>query len=665
MERPNIIEAKGEEPTGSKKALDSRVEDAEALSFVEEHRDFLEHYARGGIHFEAAPKGLETFAFNLETDTIYISPRFYKNRGLSKPRTLFATLHEIEHFLEKKRILAEKGGVRKFEQYLDRIKKSKAFAHMDNCVADIHENRSVVSKTNEAMGELEVNMYREDLFKATDFTDRPKHIQLSEALLRESRVPGEECNVAPEVREAIEVIKNTKMKGKRKFMDVLTDPEIPMSLRLEQQNNVIWPQVEALLKQDIEDRKKPKQGEGEGKGEGQGDNGEDEPKAGEGQPSENKEGEEGKPKPAKADDKKIGSPEKGDGEDETADPNKIFAEEYEKAEKRIPNAVPLEEIERALKEWKKAKGGENQKEKADQEYADQIGVIKEELQNYRNIVEQLNQIRNLETNVRIIDELSDLIKRIIANRLKVGHAPKYPVEEGDELVDPAQLVADVSAGNLEPKVWESTEVREKRGERFGEVEITLVCDRSGSMRGTKAIEQQKSAVLMMEVLKEFADICEEEKINVDKPLEIRSEVYSFKSDSNDSIPIKKMSKELGEKERIKVAALLSDTSGGTTDFICLEALYGNLDDETKNKIKNGELKKIVIVFTDGESDAPERVQAVLGHLRRDGIIAVGVGLTKDGSPVMSTYAPEARVVEDVSQLPITIADLLKEHLAHI
>ena len=59
------------------------------------------------------------------------------------------------------------------------------------------------------------------------------------------------------------------------------------------------------------------------------------------------------------------------------------------------------------------------------------------------------------------------------------------------------------------------------------------------------------------------------------------------------------------------------------------------------------------------------MQAVLGELRREGITAVGVGLTTDGSPVMTTYAPEARVVEDVSQLPLAIADLLKEHLAQI
>ena len=41
------------------------------------------------------------------------------------------------------------------------------------------------------------------------------------------------------------------------------------------------------------------------------------------------------------------------------------------------------------------------------------------------------------------------------------------------------------------------------------------------------------------------------------------------------------------------------------------------------KIKEGELKKIVIVFTDGDSDNPERVQNVLKSLREKGVVAIG------------------------------------------
>jgi len=270
--------------------------------------------------------------------------------------------------------------------------------------------------------------------------------------------------------------------------------------------------------------------------------------------------------------------------------------------------------------------------------------------------------------VGIREEIRSLLNRIITKRLKLRQSPKYPVEEGDELSDPAQLVSDVRSGNLQPKVWEDTEIKEKRGDRFGEVEITLVCDRSSSMTdgdGQKAVEQRKSAVLIMEVLKDFADMCDEEKMKIDKPLEIKSEVYSFASSEDDRIPLKKMSKELGEAERINVLKKLNNLPGNTTDFNCLEAINFGLDEKTKQKIKEGELKKIVIVFTDGGSDSVPKVQTALKILRDIGVVVVGVGLTEAGRPVETTYEPNAQVVENIETLPVVLGELLKEHLKDI
>ncbi|MEK7581943.1 MAG: VWA domain-containing protein [Patescibacteria group bacterium] len=614
IEKPNIIEAKETDKTERTptESLTERAlnEHAEAVTLVEKHRDFFEHYAKGKIKIEPAPEDLETFAFNLEKNTIYINSMFYKKLGFSEEKTIFATLHEIEHFMEKLQILSEDGGEKVFDKYLKRIESSKAFSLMDNCVADIRENRTVVSKTNKGMGELEVKTYKEDLFAETDFTREPRHLQFSQTLLREARVPGEQCQVSMDVRQALDDI--AKVNG---LMEIMTNPETPMSMRLKLQDKYIWPKVEALLEKDIEGKKNKKD---------------------------------------------QGGKEGGDGKGET-DPNKLFADEYAEVEKKFPEAVPVEEIKKALKEWKEIRK-ENSGDKADENYAQEIGVEKTDLQNYRKMVESLERIINSETDMSVVEELKNLFSRIISKRLKVAQAPKYPVEEGDELVDPAQLVADVKSGNLEPKVWEDTEIKEKKGDRFGEVEITLVCDRSSSMAGLKAEEQRKSAVLVMEVLKEFAELCKAEKINIDKPLEVKSEIYSFASSEEDKIPLKKMSAELGEAERINVLKKLYDVPGSTTDFNCLEAVDENLDENTKGKIKIGELKKIVIVFTDGGSDNPSRVQGVLKSLRDSGVVAIGVGITGEGSPVLSTYAPNAQVVQEAQKLPIVLGELLKEHL---
>lgn len=614
---------------------------AEAVEFVDKHRDLFEYYARGAVKFEPAPEGLNTFAFDLEKNTIYVSSRFYKELGLSDERTSFATFHEVEHFLEKKQILAERGGDRIFAKYLKSLKESEAYKLMDNCVADIRENRAVISKTNKEFVTIETSLYKEDLFKDKDFTKDPKHIQFCQALLREARVPDEQCIVAPEVREKLDTLKAMKVGEQGDFIGTITDPAVPMSLRLKLQDAYILPIVKELLEQDMkEEREKKDKGKGDGK-DGKGQEGD---KRGKGKKTTN-----GK-----------------ENETEPPNPNEVFKEAYERAKDKIPNAVPVKEIEKAFKKLQDA-NKESPLDRADREKAEKLGVKKEDLQRYRNIVKRLEETRNTETGVSIVEELRNLIQRIIARRLKKAPMPRYPVEEGEELVDPAELVAEVKAGNLEPKVWETHEIREVKGQRFGEVEITLVCDRSNSMQGKKLNEQLRAAVLMMEALKEFAEQCDEERVNIEKPLEIRSEVYSFQQDAEDSKPLKKMSKELGEKERIEIATKLSSAPGSTTDFVPLETIYSSLekDEEIRRKITEGELKKIVIVFTDGESDDSSKVRTVLEKLRNNGVVAIGVGITESGKAALTTYAPDARLAEIAEKLPYILADLLKEHLANV
>ncbi|MBI2674163.1 MAG: VWA domain-containing protein [Candidatus Yanofskybacteria bacterium] len=616
----------------------------EAMDFVEKNRDFFEHYARGRVKFEPAPPGLNTFAFNLETNTIYINSRFYKQRGLSDQQTTLGTLHEVEHLLEKKQILSETGGSRVFQRYLKRLNDSQAFNFLDNRVSDLRENRAIILNTDKEGGEFERlkhSLYKEVLIPETDFTSKPKHIQFVEALSREGEVPDEKSIVSPEVRAKLDEIQAIRGKDGSSLMEAMTRPTTSMSERLLLQDAFLWPVVEELMKKDVEDHNKNK-GKGKGgKGSETGDKGE--PLA--------------SPKPTAE-----------RGQESPTDPNEIFADDYKEAASRVPNAVPNEEIEKAFKKWQEGHS-ENPADRADREYADKLGVKPEDLRRYREIVASLEKTVNPETGESVIDELRQLINRIIARRLKPSIAPRYPVEEGEELVDPSELMSQVKAGNLEPKAWQTHEVKEKTGKKFGEIEITLVCDRSGSMAqegGAKLTEQRKAGVLMMEALKEFADAVDSERINLEKPLEVRSEIYTFQATAADAVPIKKMSKDLGEKERIEAVAILSSAPGQkTTDFISLEAIERALDEETAQKIRDGELKKIIIVFTDGQSHGVQRVKNALEKMRGQGVIVVGVGVTEGGKPALETYAPDAKLAEIAEKLPIVLGDLLKEHLTDI
>lgn len=614
-------------------------EHAEALAFIKDHRDLIEHMGRGKVHVEPAPKGLDTFATDLETGTMYVHGGFYKKHGhdLAGEKTFVAVGHELGHMDERKDMLAEENGSKKFAAYLKRLKASQAYALMDNSVGDIRENKALVDRTNEHFRDTQEELYRDDLFRETDFTAAPRHIQFCQTILREAHVSGEKCVIAPEVREKIDALHAIKNQEGKELLDVMTDPDVPMSFRLRLQDTYIWPTVQELMEKDREDKKKEQGAPQEGKG--------------------NQSGEQGEQEGQKRD--------KGKGEkSKEVNPDDMFAEAYEKAKKHMPHAVSVEDVEKAFTEWKE-KHGESPLDAADRAYAEKIGVSREDLRRYREIVQSLEQIINPETNEQVIEELRNIIRRIIAHRLKPIPAPRYPTEEGEELVDPTELYTQVQNGNLEPKVWETLEIKERRAKKFGEIEITLVCDRSSSMQGAKLVEQRKAAVLVMEALKEFAESCDEERVNMDAPLEVRSEVYAFQSSGEDAIPLKRMSKELGEKERIDVATTLSSAPGGTTDFVPLETIRGTLNEETIEKINKGELKKIIVIFTDGESDNPSRVREVLQDIRNKGVVAIGVGVTEEGRAALATYAPDARIASRAEDLAIVLGDLLKEHLSDL
>lgn len=645
--QPLILQQEGGIPNKKEKSEVDSIQ-KEAMNFVAKNRDLFEHVARGQINIKLAPPDLNTFAFDLRTNDLLISPRFYKNRGFSEEQTTFATLHEIEHLLEKKKILSESGGVSAFARYLSRIVKSRAYKVMDNCLADIRENETVIAKTNKSFADVEQKMYKEDLFKEIDFTDKPKHIQLPMALLREARVPDERVIVNPAVRIAMDEIKAVATKDGTKLTDIIRHPDTPMSSRLKIQDKYIWSQVEKLLESDMEeDEKADKKGQKGGEGDESGDREQQEGDgSGEGEKSDETESE------------------KGNASASSKDPNKRFEKSYDQADAQMPHAIPAEDMQKAFEAWEE--GHTDPLDAADQAYADKLGVRKEDIQKYRTLVDEVRAIINPETQQSVVDDLRDLVARIIAHRKKERQAPQYPVEEGDDLVDPAELVSQVKVGNFEPKVWETQEIKMEKGKRFGKVEITLVGDRSGSMKGAKCHEQQKAMVLFMEALKEFGDLAREESFNLQKPLSVESEIYTFQASEKDKSPLKEMSEELSEKDRISVASILESAPGSrTTDFVPLESILVGIDEEKKRMVEAGELKKIVIVFTDGGSSDSARVSKTLERLRSAGVVVVGIGITQDGAPALTTYAPTARLAETAEKLPQVLAETLREHLTDI
>src|SRR3989338_841675 len=159
----------------------------EQADFFEKNGAFFVSYAGdSSLEIKPSPKGLGTFAINLEKGVMYAEPKFWtKEQGFEESDKVFATLHEFEHFREMMEIIRKEGGLAKLKKHFDKFKKRKRFSVLDNCIDDIKMNRSVISRAG-ALEETRGRLYEKKLFVEDDMAKMPKHLQFSQAFLREA-----------------------------------------------------------------------------------------------------------------------------------------------------------------------------------------------------------------------------------------------------------------------------------------------------------------------------------------------------------------------------------------------------------------------------------------------------------------------------------------------
>lgn len=203
----------------------------------------------------AAPRFLLSDGFYMRFDKkeVHMNAAWFQERAFSDQQLLWATYHELAHFydfandpraimnkFEQMQGSARNTGAALAEQYaqlhggalpeeavgwleqkpldpkrpkkgtMNRFEQIAYGIHHEfwNCMDDIHVN-SLVAKRKQAYGESgrhaeEVGrLYREQLFKETDFSSLPRHKQFAYALLRRDMVSDEATVVSEEVEEAL------------------------------------------------------------------------------------------------------------------------------------------------------------------------------------------------------------------------------------------------------------------------------------------------------------------------------------------------------------------------------------------------------------------------------------------------------------------------------
>lgn len=351
---------------------------------------------------------------------------------------------------------------------------------------------------------------------------------------------------------------------------------------------------------------------------------------------------------------------KGKGEKGQGTPEESFADEYEDYENRHPEPMDEEEVEKKIKETK-----EQQSESARQAagYEQEHGVSKKDLadyyEEYRQVEGSLEQLRNVFR--RIVEQRKIPIRRLAALK-----------EEG-VMIDPGlvtQTYLDVKAGVDNPKTMKDFEGRFIEENIPGKFSLRLVADQSGSMAGEKSIHQRRSAILVMEALKEFSDVLDGERAGLSIDLDVQTELRSFGVKEGTRL-YKPLSRELAEKQRVEFFKGLLETSGGTNDYDALADVERDVrqtiarDETYAVELKSGKRREIVIVLSDGDSGNASEVKIRCQSLRDLGVKVVGLGMGSGSQSIESTYTPEGRICYDISDLPKTLEGLLAEYLGQL
>lgn len=580
--------------------------EAEQSFFTREERVLGDIAGRSGFTFK---RGSE-WAINPETGEATYDPKFFEDRGYTSSQALFGAFHEIKsHLVETADLLDTADGKKAHERLKKRIE-AKPWLHIwENCRTDLKGNQAILQFAPSVTDDVEA-VYKEKLFPHADLTEKPKHLQFAYAVLREAMVQDEEVKVDPKVKEAIDKLRNVKGKD---VIALATDPSLDPLLALKLSQRYIEPVIEDLYKEDLKDKKDQQKEKGKAKGKGQGQA-----------------------------EKTEGNP---------------FEDDYKDYEENIhPEPMEDKEKDKKIKEFKE---GQDEAKRQEAGYEKEHGVSKKEVADY------YSEYRYVEDSV---EALREVFRKIVEQR-KIPKRRLSTLKEEGVMIDPglvAQTYLDVKAGIESPKTMKDFEGMLIDENIPGKFSIRLVADQSSSMAGEKAIYQRRSAILVMEALREFTEILDEERELIYPDLEVQTELRSFGVDGTRLY--KPLSKELSEKQRVDYFKGLLETPGGTNDFDSLTEIEKDVRERIAKdpvyaaELKSGKRKEIVIVFSDGDSANPPEVQRRLKNLRELGVKAVGLGMTSGAQSILTTYAPDGRICYNVSDLPKTLEEMLKEYL---
>jgi hypothetical protein len=299
----------------------------------------------------------------------------------------------------------------------------------------------------------------------------------------------------------------------------------------------------------------------------------------------------------------------------------LFADEYRESEERLPQALTDEEISAAI-------SAEIARQKLDDKTPEQIareqfralhGVSIEEVEDY---ADQYGKV------AAMIEPLRAVFEQVIATRKEVRRRLKERTDQG-VIIDPslfAQAYIDGMSGIIDSR----TQLNIRKEERDEHVpldfEFTLVCDVAGSMSenrpGGKSYEQRLCAILITEALDEFERRLRAQRHEMLVDLRVFTEVRGFGAEDEE---LKPMSDTIDYFTRVKIARRLESCVGKrTADYKSLARIASRMSASAGRGGDGRDLKKAVILITDGGSDDPPLTREAKGRLTAKGAVVKAI-----------------------------------------
>jgi hypothetical protein len=301
-------------------------------------------------------------------------------------------------------------------------------------------------------------------------------------------------------------------------------------------------------------------------------------------------------------------------------------------------AVSEEELEQMIAEAMRDVATRERKEReqspearAAVAFASEAGCTPEEARQILGEIERARQLRDGEGRLirdRIVEELSRIVQENIVERLR--YIAPVPMSRGHDLDDPVEAWIELRSGVADPTGFSRHDREAEPEQAYGGFDVVLVGDKSGSMAGEHAREQQRVLFLCFDALHWVAEEFKDQGVQLLSPVDVRFGLVSFQeAGAKTDLPL---GSAWGPKEQVAVwRSLEQNIGGGTPDHLGMEEAGKVLglgsptstavEGEREGEAMGQDRVQIILEYSDGGSDDPQAFAQAIAALRKRGVIA--------------------------------------------